>query len=730
MRQSRENRPGSWKKFLKIGALGLFVSTSSWAVEEQAPVGLRGLLPAKSPVGLQSKDFELLDGNWQAWGEETNLLVEKLYSEEALDLAGQHELLNQLQARVQIMETALKNASYKQLHGPLADLHGRLARRVVFSSAVLEILEADPNAAQKSRSTESFGQLSAAIAGVRSDLGSFQGGDLWIPYLDLETLTAAATAADNSPTTTELMTRVKSKLTPVPEWSDAQKEFLARPALAKLSDAVSSTLTTLTTAAAPADPAKLRELSGLFLSALDEYEAAAGSAAATNARVAYNALKDQAPDGGARLSELMRAHYYNYNLRVTASEGLLRRVLSDSRSESSWVNDCVMGARINGQQVTNSTVSVDLRPSSDSAQIALVVDGSVSANTTGYTSEATVFSTGYHYFRAEKGVFYDGHKFSTTPASVGVNANTQFNEARTKHSGIPLIGRIADSIALDIARDRAGEANAYTADQIRNEVGPRLDSEATTKFDKANLELETRVWGPLREQGMYPDSMHWSSTDSEALIRSRLMDTDELGGTNPAPNVSVPTDGVLIQIHESLLGNGADRFELASKVMTESELRTYLEERLSKLMGKTVDLPDPVVPEGEQPQNNTLTFDAVDPIRFQVDGGEVKLIMRAGLKPQDGEEIPVQIISVPLSFEVTGDKVLMKRGSVGVRPIGKVDNPGAQVTRARIMSQNIQRALPDKTFEAEFERTIDDRKVKMSITGIDARDGWLSIQAR
>ncbi len=276
---------------------------------------------------------------------------------------------------------------------------------------------------------------------------------------------------------------------------------------------------------------------------LEEYETNGSTVGANNARVAYNELKAFAPDGGARLSELMRAHYYNYNLRVAASEGLLRKIMGDHKSEASWINQCVMGARINGQQCTNTNVTVDLRPSSDSARIALVVDGTVQANTTGYTSQATVFATGNHYFRAEKDVFLNGSGVSSSPATVGANANTHVYGAKTKHSGFPIIGRIADGIALDIAQSKSGEANAYTAQQIRDEVGPRLDSEAQSKFDKANLELETRVWGPLREQGMYPDTMSWSSTDSEALIRTRLMDIDELGGANPAPTVTVPTDG-------------------------------------------------------------------------------------------------------------------------------------------------------------------------------------------
>ena len=124
-------------------------------------------------------------------------------------------------------------------------------------------------------------------------------------------------------------------------------------------------------------------------------------------------------------------------------------------------------------------------------------------------------------------------------------------------------------------------------------------------------------------------------------------------------------------------------------------------------------------------------FDVTDPIRFQIEGGQVKFIMRAGLIPQKGDEIPIQIITVPMTFHVEGSKIRMVRGNVGVKPIEKTDNPTLQITRARIMIQNIQRAIPEtKILEAEFDREIEGKMVHLSIVGIDARDGWISIQAR
>ncbi len=733
MLRNLNRRCGKAGRWFKGGAICLLMTTaSSWALEDQPTpaVGLRGLLPANSPLGLQSKDFEDLDGNWEKWATETNELVEKLYSDDPLDIPAQRELLASLKSKAAVMQTALNDTAYTQLHGPLADLHGRLVRRVDFGTAILDILDSDLDSTIKKNTDKSYSELRSTISSVRSDLASFQGGDQWIPYLELDSLENTAKAGDNSPSSIELLKKVTVKLTPSPDWSEAQKSFMSRSSMARLSSAIDSTTAAISSVPGTDARAKLREVAGVFLTSLDEYESTGSNASATNARVAYGELKSLSPDGGAKLSELMRAHYYNYNLRIVTSEGLLRRVMNDTRNESSWINQCIMGARVNGSQCTTSNINVDVRPSGDKAYIALSVDGVVRSNTTGYAEKATVFSTGQHFFHAEKGIFLDGHNFSSTPTSVGVNANNNVYNAQTHLSGVPIFGRIADSIALDIAQEKTGEANAYTASQIRNEVGPRLDNEAQTNFDKANMELETRVWGPLREQGMYPDTMNWSSSDSEAVVRSRLMEIDELGGAGQAPNAAIPTDGVMIQIHESLLSNGADRFDFVGKTMKESEVRKKLEERLSKLLGKDVDIPDPEVPAGEQPVDNVFVFDSVDPIRFQAEGGQVKFVLRAGLKPENGEEIPIQIITVPLSFKVEGNQVMLERGNVSVKPITPVDNPTLQITRSGVIRQNIQRAIPNKALKGEFTREIQGKNVNLKIVSIEARDGWLSIGAR
>src|SRR5262249_41629060 len=149
----------------------------------------------------------------------------------------------------------------------------------------------------------------------------------------------------------------------------------------------------------------------------------ADAASAAQARNAFAAIRKLSPDGGEKVSAALQKHYFNYNVRIVASEDLLSRLMYDSHSEQGPVVDNIMGAAVSGTQTTNTTVGVDLKPSAQVARWDLVLNGNVQSDTTGVTSEATVNTHGNHNFQARKEITFDGSRFTTAPATINVNAH-------------------------------------------------------------------------------------------------------------------------------------------------------------------------------------------------------------------------------------------------------------------------------------------------------------------
>ncbi|QDU41148.1 hypothetical protein Mal4_55130 [Maioricimonas rarisocia] len=728
-RRTSSQRPA---RLLLAAALPLALLVSSgWAIqnEEAAPEGLQGIIPEYVPEGLTEEDFATLEGNWAEWAQNTSALVAEFYEG---DNAGQPATLERLKVKLGTLEKALNSPRYRSIHPQLSNLYGKLSRRVAVADAILATLAVDPEAARAARVEGAYGHLSDALAGLRSDLRRVSNGHKWLPWVKAEELAAAARSNDTSEEAMTLLADVHRKIATRGELDDAaQRDFLGRPSFVDLEHALADVLAAMNVSIGDDYHATLRDHAGRLVEAIEIYEEDGSGPGAADIREAYNALREVALDGGAAISEAMRAHYYNYNVRIIATEGLMRRFIEETRLESGWINERVTEAHVTGYQCTNATVSIDLKPSRDGALFDITLSGTVNSNATGTTDQARVHIVGNHYFRANKEVRFDGKEFYTYPAHVGVNANNRAVGATTKFSGVPLLGHIADNIAYKEANKRMPQANSAAAGKIYSQVKRQLDSEVDGQFDDAAMKLESDFYGPLRENGLYPDAVHLSSGSDYVLARGRIMSPAELGGQLPAPHAAPPHRGLLLEIHETMLNNAADRMDFAGKTMTEEEVRARLQEKMQAIFGRELDLPEPAPPaEGEDPQNATLVFDEIDPVRFDVSGDTVTIIIRAGLDREGRDDIPTQIITVPLLFSVEGDQIVMDRGNVGVRPVERPSSVAEQVARANVMRSNIQRALVSRTFDSTLDLEIEGKQLKLYVREIAANDGWLTIGAQ
>ncbi|WP_437202547.1 hypothetical protein [Planctomicrobium sp. SH664] len=701
----------------------------SWGFDQlQAPpVGLGGLFNGP-PAGLGEEDFaaltESIDGSWKEWTTETGTFVKDLFTGEHATVDEQRASIQRVKVKLNTLEKALSDPRYKKVAPQLSSLYSKLSPAVETAEALLDTLTVDPAAAQKSRVEPAFNELHSAVRKLQSDLKSYGNGSRWNPWIGSDELLSLK--ADN-PQALEIVTAAKAKLEKRETYSPEVRDFVSREPFLALEDALATVQRALQPAA-PTSPEELRGLLTKLLETIGQYNADPNWQLEGEIRSLLTQVQDKSPDGGAELSRVIGAAYLNYNLRLGVSEGLMNRFYMERRVESSTIRDRVMEACVVGNQCTNTDLTLDILPSSQNARFAITLSGVVRANTNGYTDQATIHTVGNHSFRAQKPIIFDGQSFYGEPAQVSVRANNQTVGASTKFSGLPLFGRIADNIAFREASSRTPQANAMAAGKISNEVRQKLNDEADRQFANASKELQTKTYGPLRKYDLYPDVIAVNSTDKELRFWSRLLGPTEVAGSRPAPMPPVPSNGLVAQIHESLLTHGLDRFGLAGQTMTEDEVRSLLESRFSEILNREVKFPEPQpTAEGEAVKGNTLVFDEHDAVRFIIRGGEVILQIRAGLKRDNGDDIPTQIITVPFTPVLTGNELILKRGNVGVKPVSRPPNVGAQITRANVMRQKIQAALPERTLENKFVVNQNGKTVNLSMTGLSADAGWLTI---
>jgi hypothetical protein len=755
----RSNRVRLLTAALGVSAtVGILTATFSEARALQAPTGskqgLRGIWPKEVPADLSADSFSVLNGAWEKWGKDLAPLVSKLYTDDKLDAAGQRELLKQLEGKIKTMDKALADPRFASLGDAIASVRERLARRVDVALAMLDTLELNPEEVKSAAIAREKKHALRHLDQVVADLATIPGGNAWLGYIKADALRSALSAAG---TPGPVVATVDEKLNSTAVENAAQRQFLARPAFRHLADALSKLRHAEEMKATGGDEQALRTSLTNLETALEGYEENGASEDSHKVIETLAAAEKSAIDEGDRLDRGVRPHYMNYNLTAVTSDAALSKLLGETSQTTGPVTDFILGANVSGTEWTTTTVSVRLEPSNRMARIELVLDGITQSSTVGATSQANIYTSGYHRFGAVKEIRFDGENISTGPARMTyVQPNNTTTGASTAMSGFPIFGRIADSIAVGEAEKRRGESEAIAADRLQTRVLPEVDSRVDKLIQDANSRLHKELHKRLREAGIYPSAVRATSNQTYLRLSAEIADKQELAG-DVAPSIGYEPAGLVLQLHESLLTNSVHRMKFAGQSLTDAQVKAELERFLSQLVGRKVEIgksmarsasvplkpvpPGPAAP-GRPPapapapapensgDNSLLVFDSNDPIRFTIENGEISLILRAGIKQEGKEDIPTQTITVPLRLSVKGNQVLVDRGTVQVAPATANADRATQVVRAGVMRKKLESVITPMALDGVIHVPREGRAdVDLTISDLKAFGGWLTIMA-
>ncbi len=720
----RENR--AWRGVLSVGAMtGLAMGSWAFGNQDPAPEGLRGILPNTVPTRLSSDVLDELGTNWAKWSENTTAAVEKFFQLEG-DIAAQKAALDELKARLAIVDKSLADPRYRTIFGPLSTLKGSLSRTIEFSDAILESLTLDPVKVRLETIASRKAESVKALETLQAALDKIPGGKAWLPFVRGEELAKAMAGSDEAAATAAAKATIERLDGVAKIENEAQKAFLSRPEFVALKSALEGYVAAINAPVDEASKEKIRTVIAQLAAAARNAEDDPTSANAAALRAAIKTVKETVPGGGAALLAVVQKNFLNYNLRLVASETFLSKLMSDARTESGGVRDFILGANVGGYQTTSTVVGVNLKPSPNSVRFDLTLNGTVQSNTTGVTSEATVNTYGYHTFYATKDVNFDGEKFTTAPALISVRPNNTTTGISTRYSGSLLFGNYADRVAAGEVASRRPQAEAIAAQRVRERVLPRFNEEADVAMKDAGAKLEKELFAGLKKVNLFPDAKVYQTSETDLKLSSRLMTAEEIGGNVPPANFLTATTGATILLHESLLNNSIDRMGFAGKTFTEEEFRKEIQTFLSTALGREIVLKDRPRAEGEMPSKNSFVFAKEDPIRFKAASGGLTLTLRTGFKSDDREDIPVSEITVPLNFTVAGPEITVTRGTIAVADV----EGDLGIATKGVIRKKIQDALPDRTVESKFKIDGPKKTVFANVTKLAVVDGWVIVDVQ
>src|SRR4029079_1963187 len=133
--------------------------------------------------------------------------------------------------------------------------------------------------------------------------------------------------------------------------------------------------------------------------------------------------------------------------------------------------------------------------------------------------------------------------------------------------------------------------------------------------------------------------------------------------------------------------------------LTEDDITARVEAQFSKLLGRDFKFSNDKPAPADESTIRTIVFDKSDPLRMHAADGALVLTIRAGFKQEGKEDIPTQVVTVPLKFTVNVKDVVIENGHISIEAAEPAGNPGQQLARAGVIRKKLDAAFPRRELE-------------------------------
>ncbi len=450
------------------------------------------------------------------------------------------------------------------------------------------------------------------------------------------------------------------------------------------------------------------------LQVVEEYEATGSSEQAANLAQLL-AAKDSSGEG--TLVHQLEQFFRNSNLRWEVSENLLNRWIQRQPVRSFRVRDVILGRPVIGESRSDTEARFALVPDAGRLRCRLVITGRVISATQSLAGPAIFWDRSYGSFVGWKEIELTDQGLRISPPQVHADQQVELRGLRTQFDGIPLLGPLAQEVALSQRERSMPEAKAEARQKLIARIVHQFETEATPKLVRLQHLLERRLLQPARQLRLEPALVEAATYSDRLVARWRLAGQDQLGGHTPRPRVP---EGSLasFQIHQSAVNNLLDRLELSDRPYTPAELRQQIADLL--------DSPE-LLESGEARDDVLIWFASPDPIQVTFDEGKLRIrlaVARLEKKPHVWRNFQVRVAYKPET--VNGETFLVRDGVITLT--GESLSVKDQITLRGIFSKTFSKDRSWPVLPKWFRERPELSDVRLCHFVMD--DGWFSWAVR
>ncbi len=342
------------------------------------------------------------------------------------------------------------------------------------------------------------------------------------------------------------------------------------------------------------------------------------------------------------------------NMHVRFSERLIQAAVDRPVDDTGPFEEVILGTYLVGTSRTRGHLRAFLVPSETAALVRLVLEGTIHTDARGFNGPVQVLTRGQTSITAEKLLGVGRNELVSSPA---------YSEACTESELLDLWairgGALVEAIGWRRAWSQKPLADAIAAERAEARMNRRLDEEIGRRLADANRQFSSRIWDPLEDRALYPQTIAWRTTAS--FLEGFLWQKGRAGLGSPSlpPQVFMDQDLVL-GIHETAV-NFALAEAFAGMILREAELRKWAEDFWGQVP-PGLEVEDPAEPW-------TIVLASERPIEVAFRGDLLSITIRGQAYEKGDRSFPGMDVTAIYRLEDSPEgRVAVRQGDLRIYP--------------------------------------------------------------
>ncbi len=404
------------------------------------------------------------------------------------------------------------------------------------------------------------------------------------------------------------------------------------------------------------------------------------------------------------------------NVRLLVSDHFLQTKLKRTVSEPSPVQEVILGTRIQGNSITQGSVTPRLVPNGRNATMALQLLAQFESDNRGVNRGVTILTKGHAPISAAETVqLLDHGLVAMNDASVDADLDTDV-------TGIQHRLKIVRKLAARQVAKKQDLANQIGEQRLETRLRKQFHEQLVAQLSQANERLGTLQIPALNRLGLdKPKRSSWTSKDYLAL-RWLARQPGQLAAPNACPMVVEPR-GVTLQLHQSVLHNLLDPV-LAGRIIQNTDLPAFVQQAGGKVSDR--------LQKESQEEPWSMSMASYHPVEMEFEDGLIQIRIRTTNQKKGDQKLdqPAAITAAYRPVVENNTLQLVREGDVKVELFG---------ARARGLEATTTRAFLQEKFDEVFRNPLLEKPINpfdqlpegapdLQLVSVETQDGWL--QAR